>query len=492
MFVRRTILDSVRVVEADCSRTSSGEAPMTFMHPYMANAVPALKQAMLDAIGASSIAALFEQIPAEHRLSRPLSLPPALRSEAALHQHMTGLLRQSRNCETALSFLGGGCWHHYVPAICDEIVGRSEFLTSVWGTPSSDHGRNQAWFEFTSQLGELVDMELVGLPVYSWGCAVGHAIRMATRLTGRREVVVPRIIDPDRLSVIRNYCEPADMASHIAVVSAGYDAATGLLDLQALRQAVSARTAAVYIENPTFLGTIETQGHAIAQIAHEAGAEFIVGVDPISLGVLVPPAAYGADIVVGTTQPLGVPMSCGGGAGGFIASRDEERYAREYPTLLVSITGTTEPGEVGFGLSLVHQSSYGSREDGNDWTGNSVYLHAVANAVYMALLGPQGFVDLGSTIVQRAHYAAGRLAAIPGVSIGFPTGFFKEIVVRYPGGRSVTEINAVLRQHDIFGGHDLSPDFPELGQSALFCVTELHTQADLDRLAAVLTEVLAR
>lgn len=465
---------------------------MTFMHPYMANAVPALKQAMLDTIGAPSIEALFEQIPPDHRLSRPLALPPALRSEVALHRHVSGLLRQNRNCDTTLSFLGGGCWHHYVPAVCDEIVGRSEFLTPVWGTPSSDHGRNQAWFEFTSQLGELIDMDLVGLPVYSWGCAAGHAIRMASRLTGRREVVVPRIIDPDRLAVIRNYCEPPEMPGHIAVVGVGYDPASGVLDLHALRQAVSGRTAAVYIENPTFLGTIETQGEAIARIAHEAGAEFIVGVDPISLGVLAPPASYGTDIVVGTTQPLGVPMSCGGGAGGFIASRDEERYAREYPTLLVSITGTTAPGEVGFGLSLVHQSSYGSREDGKDWTGNSVYLHAIANAVYMALLGPQGFAELGSTIVQRAHYAAGRLAAIPGVRIGFPTGFFKEIVVRYPEGSSVAAVNAALRQHDIFGGHDLSLDFPELGKSALFCVTELHERADIDRLVSVLTEVLSR
>ena len=461
------------------------------MHPYMANAVPALKQAMLDAIGVSSIEALFEQLPPGHRLDRPLALPPALRSEAALHRHMADRLRRNADCETHLSFLGGGCWHHYVPAICDEIVGRSEFLTPVWGTPSSDHGRNQAWFEFTSQLGELLEMDLVGLPVYSWGCAAGHALRMARRLTGRHQVVLPRIIDPDRLSVIENYCEPAEMPGHIDIEGIGYDPRTGLLDLAALRAAVSDRTAAIYIENPTFLGMIETQGEAIARIAHDAGALFIVGVDPISLGLLAPPASYGADIVVGTTQPLGVRMSCGGGAGGFIASRDDERYAREYPTLLVSITGTTRPGEVGFGLSLMHQSSYGSRENGKDWTGNSVYLHAIANAVYMALLGPQGFADLGATIVQRAHYAARRLATVPGVTVLFPTGFFKEIVVRYDGA-SVSAVNAALREHGIFGGHDLSGDFPAFGQSALFCVTELHTRDDIDRLAAVLKEVLAR
>lgn len=465
---------------------------MTFSHPFMANAVPALKQAMLEATGAASIDELFEQIPADHRLKRPLDLPPALRSEAALHRHMSGLLRRNMHCEDNLSFLGGGCWHHHVPAICSEIMGRSEFLTAVWGTPSSDHGRNQAWFEFTSQLGELVDLDLVALPVYSWGCAAGHALRMAARLTGRREVVVPRVIDPDRLSVIRNYCEPAEMDGHIAISTVGYDPDTGLIDLDALRAVISGRTAAVYIENPTFLGAIETQGEAIARLAHAAGAEFIVGVDPLSLGVLAPPPSYGADIVVGTTQPLGIPMSCGGGLGGFIASRDEERYAREYPALMVSITGTTHPGEVGFGLSLMHQSSYGSREHGKDWTGNSVYLHAIASAAYMALLGPQGFANLGETILQRAHYAAARLAAVPGVQLPFPLGFFKEFVVRYTGDRTVRDVNAALRERGIFGGHDLSPAFPELGQSALFCLTELHTQDDIDKLASALTEVLGR
>lgn len=463
---------------------------MTFTHPFMANAVESLKRTMLEAVGAASTEALFEQIPADHRSARPLALSPALRSEVALHRHMAGLLRRNSHCEDNLSFLGGGCWHHHVPAVCSEIMGRSEFLTPVWGTPSSDHGRNQAWFEFTSQLGELLELDLVALPVYSWGCAAGHAIRMAARLTGRRQVVLPRIIDPDRMSVVRNYCEPAEMEGHIAVETVAFDPGTGLIDLDALREAVSVSTAAVYVENPTFLGAIETQGEAIARIAHAAGAEFIVGVDPISLGVLLPPAAYGADIVVGTTQPLGIPMSCGGGLGGFIASRDEERYAREYPALMVSITGTTRPGEVGFGLSLMHQSSYGSRENGKDWTGNSVYLHAIANAAYMALLGPEGFAELGETILQRAHYAAAKLSSVPGVTLPFPSGFFKEFVVRYPEAHTVAGVNAALRERGIFGGHDLSPDFPEFGQSALFCVTEMHTQGDLDRLAAALNEVL--
>jgi glycine dehydrogenase subunit 1 len=247
----------------------------------------------------------------------------------------------------------------------------------------------------------------------------------------------------------------------------------------------------VYIEVPSYLGLIETAATTIAGLARARGAEMIVGVDPISLGVLPPPADYGADIVVGTTQPLGVHMNCGGGVGGFIATRDEERYAREYPTLMISIAETIRPGEYGFGLSLFHQTSYGSRDQGKDWTGNSVYMWAVVNAAYMALLGPQGFRELGELIVQRAAYAAHLLAAIPGLRIAYPTGFFKEFVVDFSAtGRRVADVNRALLAHGIFGGKDLSAELPQLGESALYCVTELHEEADLERLAAAIREIV--
>lgn len=459
-------------------------------HPYMANSVPALKQEMLDSIGADSIEELFQQIPFDHRLKRPVDLPPAL-TESQLRRHLVSTLSKNKTCEQNLNFLGAGCWQHHIPAACDEVVRRNEWLTSVFGEPSSDHGRNQAWFEFCSQLGELLNMDLVGLPVRSWGCAAGHAIRMASRITGRNEVAVVRAIDPERLSVIHNYCEPVEMSTHIAVKLVNYDPATGLLDLDHLRESIGSQTAAVYFETPSYLGVIEHQGAEIAAIAHAVGAEVIVGVDPISLGVLAAPIDFGADIVVGTTQPLGVHMNCGGGVSGFIASRDEEIYAHQFPTLFISIAETIKPGEYGFGLSLFEQSSYGLRDKGNDWTGHSVYMWAIANAVYMAMMGPKGFEEVGGIILQRAHYAAKLLSEIPGLRVTFPSGFFKEFVVNFDEtGYSVAEVNKKLLALEIFGGKDLSKDFPELGASALYCVTEIHTQADLDRLADALKEVI--
>jgi glycine dehydrogenase subunit 1 len=459
----------------------------------MASSPPELKAKLLAAAGVADAEELFEQIPSEHRLTRPLALPRPLRSEAELRRHLVETLAKGASCADHLSFLGAGCWQHYVPALCDEIVGRTEFLTPVWGTPASDLGRNQAWFEWASLLGELLDVEFVGLPVYSYGCAAGHAIRMASRLTGRDEVLVPRTLDPERLRVIRTYCEPAEMPRHIAVTEVAAHPRTGQINLDDLERKLSDRVAAVYLENPSYLGVLETAAAQIAAAARDAGAEMIVGVDPLSLGVLAPPASYGADITVGTMQPLGVHMNCGGGAGGFIASRDEERYAREYPTLVLSICDTTVPGERSFGMTLFEQNSYASREHGKDWTGNSVYLWAIANAVYLSLLGPHGIVEIGETILARSHYAAQRLSELDGVSLPLSGPFFKEFVINFDATRmTVAEVNAGLLQHGIFGGKDLSEDAPELGQSALVCVTEVHTKADIDRFHDALGTVLAQ
>lgn len=459
-------------------------------HPWMANSAPGALQAMLEEIGEKSAAAVFRQIPRDHLRRKPLDLPPALNSEIELRRDLVSKLKRNGDCEGNLSFLGAGVWQHHVPAIVDEIVGRTEFTTNVWGSMQSDHGRNQAWFEFSSQLGALLNLDVVQLPVYSWGCATGHAIRMAARLTGRRKVLLPRLSDPERLAVIRTYCQPPEMAGSIEPVEVAADPASGRLDLADLASKLGPDTAAVYFENPAYLGTIETGAAEIARMARAAGAETIVGVDPVSLGVIRSPADYGADIVTGPVQPLGVHMNCGGGVGGFIASRDEERYVREYNGFLVSIAETAEPGQFGFGLASSHQNSYGSREHGKDWTGNSTYLWAIAGAVYMSLLGPEGFRELGTLIVSRSRYAARLLGEIPGIRIVWPDTTFKEFVVNFDGtGRSVAAINDALRGKGIFGGKDLSGEIPDLGQSALYCVTEVHSAADIRRLAGALREI---
>lgn len=457
-------------------------------HPFMPNSTAAQRAVLLETIGVSDAEALFGQIPAAHRLKSPLQLPDALSSEVELARHLDDLLARNQPAGKMLSFLGGGCWHHHVPAVVDEIVGRAEFLTPVWGTPSSDFGRNQAWFEFTSQLGALLELELVGLPVYSWGCAAGHALRMAARLNGRRRVLLPARLCPERRAVIDSYCASAAPGEAIEIAVYPCDD-LGRAVIDGLRALAGADIAAIYAENPAFLGGLEHRIADIVDIAHKVGAEAVVGVDPISLGVIAPPGAYGADIAVGTIQTLGIHMYAGGGLGGFIASQDEERYAAEYPTLLNSITETVD-GTPGFGLMRFHQSSYGSREEGKDWTGNSTYLWAIGASVYMALLGPDGFREIGELILARSHAAAERLARVPGVRPLAAEGFFKEFPVRFERSTPAA-IDAELRARGILGGLPLAAAVPALHDAALYAFTEMQDAAAIERLATTLEEILA-
>lgn len=460
-------------------------------HPYMANATEAARRRMMDAVGIADVEELFEQIPSSHRARAAMQWDEPLMAESQLYQHMLGLLNRNGDCESNLSFLGAGAYRHYVPAIVDTVISRSEFLTPVWGTPSSDHGRTQAWFEFTSQLGELLELEFVGLPVYSYGAAAGHALRMAGRMTGRSQVLVARNVDPERLKVMRTYAGYPELDGYLEITLVDFDPNTGRINLDDLRSKLSDRVAAVYFEMPNYFGGLDPEAATVTSLARQHGAESIVGVDPISLGVVAPPSRYGADLVVGTIQTLGVHLNAGGGVAGFIASRDEERYARQFPTLQVSLADTVVPGERAFGLTLFDQSSYHSREGGNDWTGNGTYLWAIAAAVYMSAMGPQGMVEVGESVLRRTAYAAEALAAVPGVRVHFADGAFREFVVNFDAVKQPLEaIDTALRERGIFAGRSLQADFPELGKSSLYCFTELHSQADIDRLASTLKEVV--
>ena len=290
---------------------------------------------------------------------------------------------------------------------------------------------------------------------------------------------MPASISPERLAVMRGYCGP-----WIDLELVPFDGATGLLDLDALRAALGDGTACVYVENPGYLGTIETQAAQIASLAHDAGALLVVGVDPVSLGVLEAPPRYGADIVCGELQPLGVHMHYGGGLAGFVATPDEERWVAEYPTFLIGMTPTVVEGEYGFGEVAWERMSYVQRGDAKEYGGTTQNLWAIAVAVYLSLLGPQGIAELGRGCMQRARYAAARLSALPGVEAPALSGpVFKELVVSFTGtGKTAAEINERLLEHGIYGGKDLSGEFPELGESALYCFTEVHAQADIDRL----------
>ncbi len=457
------------------------------VYPYIPNSVPSVKKEMLEAVGAASPDEFYADIPEELRFRATMDLPAPFLSEYALKRHVEGMLARNTTAGEALSFLGAGCYQHHVPAICDEVNQRGEFLTAYAGEPYDDHGRFQALFEYCSMMGELLNMDVVNVPTYDGFQAAATSLRMASRITGRRKALLCGTVHPDRLSKIRDYVRPA-----MEIELLRYDGRTGQLDLDALRAAISSETAAVFFENPSYLGFVETDGDQVAQIAHDHGALCVVAVDPISLGILAPPADYGADIACGDIQSLGIHMQYGGGHGGFIATRDEERYVMEYPSRLFGIAPTSVPGEYGFGDVAYDRTSFAVREEGREWVGTAAALWGITAGVYLALMGPQGMAELGEGIMARSRYAMTKLNEIEGIEApAFHAPHFREFVVRFDGtGRTVAEINAALLDRGIFGGKDLSAEFPELGQSALYCVTEVHARADIDRLAGAVREVV--
>ncbi len=458
------------------------------VYPYIPNSVPEIKEQMLKELGIESVEEIYKEIPKRLRFKGKMNLPEPLLSEYELRRHVEELLANDKDCKKFLSFLGGGTWQHYVPEVCDTINTRDEFLTAYVGAAYADHGKYQAIFEFASMLGELLDFDVVSTPTYDWGMAAGFAVRMAARITGRNQVLIPKTVSPDRLLCIKNLCKP-----YIEVKLIDYDKDTGLMDLEDLKKNISDKTAAVYFENPSYLGFIESQGEEISKIAHDAGALLVVGVDPSSLGVLAPPSHYGADIACGDLQPLGIHMNAGGGLAGFIASRDEEEFVAEYPTQLWGITETTKEGEYGFGDVSFERTSYASRENAKDFLGTQTALWGITAGVYLALMGPKGMQELGEGIMQRVAYAQKKLNEIPGVKTPlFNSAHFKEFIVNFDDtGKTVAEINRKLLDFEIFGGKDLSKEFPELGNSALYCITEIHMKSDIDRLVDALKKILS-
>lgn len=441
---------------------------------------------MLAALDLESVDELYAAVPERLRLQRALDLPPALPAEADLARHVGAILGANLRIPLERCFRGAGCWPHLVPEICREIAERAEFRTAYWGNQYSDHGKYQAFFEYASLMGELLELDAVSLPTYDWGNAAGVALRMAGRITGRGEVVLAGAVGAERTAIVRGYC-----AGALDVILTPADARTGTLDLAALEAAVGPRTAAVYFESPSFLGVVETAAAEACALAHAHGALAVVGADPISLGVLAPPAAYGADLVCGDLQPLGVGMHFGGGLGGFIASPDEERFVAEYPTYLIGYTTTDHEHEHAFGFVAWERTSYIRREHGKDFGGTTTTNCAIAAATYLALHGPQGMRELAEGILQRTRYAGERLGALPGVVAPALTGVpFKELVVDVAGtGLSAAEINRGLLERGFLGGYDLAAD----GQPGrmLVCVTEAHAQADIDALADALAAVTA-
>jgi glycine dehydrogenase subunit 1 len=460
-------------------------------YPYIPNAASETKQEMMQKIGIKTIDELYNDIPEKLILKKKLNLPKAM-SEQQVKQHIEDLLSKNENTRNMPTFLGGGCWPHYTPAAVDSIVQRSEFITSYTPyQPEISQGMLQALFEYQSMICELVGMNVANSSMYDWASALGEAVRMAVRIKNRNEVIVPRIIHPERYATLETYVEPLKTR----IRKAEYHRETGFINLESLKEQVSDKTAAVYIENPSYLGFVESQVKEIAEIAHDNGALFIVGVDPISLGVLKAPGDYGADIVIGEGQPLGNHMNYGGPLLGLFACKGETELIRQMPGRVIGMTTTLKGDKTGFCMALQTREQHIRRERATSNICSNEALCAVASAAYLALLGPEGLRELGENVMARAGYAMQKLNRIKGVKAPLlKSPHFKEFTINFDKtGKRVHAVHqSLLRQYGIHGGKDISKEFHELGQTALYCVTEVHSKKDVDLLAQRLGHILRR
>ncbi len=434
-------------------------------------ATPAERTRMLEADGARSVEDLFRDIPDEVRLRRPLDLPPAMADQDLL-AHMRRLAERNVDCDRLACFLGAGAYDHFVPSTVPHLALRPEFLTAY--TPYQAElmqGELQAIYEYQTMMCELFAMDVANASMYDGGSATGEAASMAADLTKRSEVLVSTAVHPEYRQVLRTY------TSHLPITVRDVPAEAGVTPPEAARAMITDQTAALIVQSPNFFGCLE-DGAAMAGAAHDRGALLVVAVaEPVSLGLVVPPGAYGADIVTGEGQALGNALNFGGPYLGIIATR--EAFVRRIPGRLVGRTVDTE-GRPGYVLTLQTREQHIRRARATSNICTNEALNALVAAVYLATLGRQGIRHAAELCARKAHYARERIAALPGYRLAFRAPTFNEFVVRCPVPPA--EINRRLLEHGILGGLPLGRFYPELADGWLLCVTEQRTREEIDRL----------
>lgn len=429
---------------------------------------------MLKAIGVPDIDTLFEQIPEEARLGRDLNLPPGL-AEQDVVSLCAGMAGRNKSFYDLTCFLGAGAYDHYIPAVVDSVISRSEFLTAYTPyQPEVSQGVLQSIFEYQSLIAALTEMDVSNASLYDGATAIGEAVIMAMSINSRKKAIVSSAVHPNYRQVLRTYVTGLG----IEVAEATY--AAGVTDVGQLKNQLDESVSCVVVQYPNFFGSTEPL-QTLADAAHAVGALLIVSVDPISLGLLTPPGAYGADIVVGEGQPLGVPAGFGGPFLGLFACRKE--FMWKMPGRVVGETMDAD-GNRAFTLTLQTREQHIRREKATSNICTNQALIALAATVYLSALGKNGLRQVAELSFQKAHYAQQEISGRAGYSIPWQVPFFKEFVIKCD--KPVAEINEKLLENGILGGLDLGRYYPELENHILLCVTERRRKDEIDRLVELL------
>jgi glycine dehydrogenase subunit 1 len=443
------------------------------------SATDADRRAMLDAIGVASIEALFADVPAALRLDRPLDLPAGM-AEQEVYEHLRELAARNVSCEDEVSFLGAGMYDHYVPALIDSILQRSEFLTPYTPyQPEISQGGLQAMFEYQTAICELTGLPVSNASVYEGPSAVGAAAYLAKLANGRPRVLASRGVHPHSRETL------ATLAHGYGQEVAEVPLRDGATDCDALVRALGEDVSAVVVQQPNFLGAVEDVA-ALAQAAKRAGALVVCACDPIPLGILKPPGEQGVDIAVGEGQTLGNRLDFGGPSFGFFAAT--EALLRKLPGRIAGET-TDVDGRRGFVLTLQTREQHIRREKATSNICTAQALNALAGVIYLSWLGRRGLVELGELLLRRTAYARERLCVVEGVEALHEQPVVRELALRLDA--DVERVRERLAAEGINAGYPLGRDYPEHADGLLVAVTERRTRAQIDRLADALGRAVA-
>ena len=445
---------------------------------YISN-TPAQQKEMLARIGAASVEALLANVPAKARLSRPLNLPAAM-AEGDLVRHLRGLAGKNAGADDFACFLGAGSYDHAIPSPINHLISRGEFFTAYTPyQPEASQGTLRTIFEYQTMMAELTGMDVANASIYDGASSLAEAVLMAHSVTGRAEIVWSRGVNPLYQQVVETYCEGPDL--RLKMVRLG----DGVTDLEALGKAVTERTAAVVVQYPNFYGCLEDL-RAVGELAHGKGALLVVAADPVNLAFLTPPGALGADIVVGEGQGLGVPMSFGGPNLGVFAARAD--LVRRMPGRLVGAT-VDRDGKRGFVLTLQTREQHIRREKATSNICTNVALCALMATIYVSIMGKHGLRTVGELATAKAHYAAERFAAVPGVRLRYGAPFFKEFALTLP--KAPDRVVKRLLKERILAGVPLKGFDRAEKSTLLVAVTERRTKDEIDAYAAALAAAVA-
>jgi glycine dehydrogenase subunit 1 len=434
------------------------------------------RQAMLGAMGLTSIEELFSGIPENLRLTRPLDIPRAL-SEQDMLRHMRALANHNANVEDYAAFLGAGAYHHFIPSIVPVLTSRGEFMTAYTPyQPEMAQGTLQALYEYQTLICQLTDLEVANASLYDGSTGVAEAVLMARRLTQRDGVLISEAVHPEYRGVLQTYLQNLGMQVRTVGVED-----TGQTSLPRVRGELSPRIACVVVQSPNFFGVIEDLTGFADAIHHEKALLVQAVAEPVSLGLLKPPGAWGADIAVGEGQAFGNALSYGGPYLGFFATRDQ--FVRQMPGRLAGETIDSE-GRRGFVLTLSTREQHIRREKATSNICTNEGLCALAATIHLCTLGKEGLRRLAELNLRRAAYARQQLASIPGCRVPFTGPTFNEFVLETP--KPASALIRQLSQQRLIPGIDLGRFYPARAHQLLICVTEMNAREDIDRLCTAL------